>query len=235
MSIIKDITDIVFIIQARIGSQRVPRKMIKPFAHTTLTDIALEKIKYSKVIPLDNFYLAVYEKELVDIGLKHGTNIFRRSARSAQSEGTPITEIYEWWDRLHYQYCILISACNPFLSIETIDDFVTTYMRTASDGLFGVIAKKNYFWDHEKTLMTPWPSGHKIMNTKFVGITYEAAHCLYAGRMDHIGQGMWMGTFQEKSNPELYVIKEEEALDIDYPWQFEMCEMLYRARKDIAI
>lgn len=30
------------------------------------------------------------------------------------------------------------------------------------------------------------------MNTKFVDPVYEAAHCLYASRMDIIGEGMWM-------------------------------------------
>ena len=41
----KDKKDIAVIIQARLGSQRVPNKMIKQFHNTTLLDIALEKIK----------------------------------------------------------------------------------------------------------------------------------------------------------------------------------------------
>ena len=189
----KALRQLAVIIQARLSSQRVPLKMIRPFAGTTLIDIALEKIKTSHVIPLEQFYLAVYEKELIDIGLKNGVNVFQRSEKSAQSEGTVMTELYEWWDKLEHEYCVLINACAPFLSIETIDDFVKSYLKTASDGLFGVIAKKNYFWDDQKKLMTPWPKGYQIMNTKMVGVTYEAAHCLYAGRMDKIGEGIWMG------------------------------------------
>ena len=38
----KDIKNIAVVIQARLGSQRVPQKMIKPFAGTTLTDIAIK-------------------------------------------------------------------------------------------------------------------------------------------------------------------------------------------------
>ena len=41
----KSINDIAIVIQARLGSKRIPQKMIKPFAGTTLTDIFLEKIK----------------------------------------------------------------------------------------------------------------------------------------------------------------------------------------------
>ena len=42
----KDVHDIAVVIQARLGSQRVPGKMLKPFAGTTLMDIAIEKMLY---------------------------------------------------------------------------------------------------------------------------------------------------------------------------------------------
>ena len=48
----KDINEVAVIIQARLGSQRVPQKMIKPFANTTLLDIFLEKVKNCKSFPL---------------------------------------------------------------------------------------------------------------------------------------------------------------------------------------
>ena len=43
----KKIEDILFIVQARLESERVPRKMVKPFAGTTLLDILIDKIKKS--------------------------------------------------------------------------------------------------------------------------------------------------------------------------------------------
>ena len=61
---VKNINDICFIIQARLGSQRVPNKMIKPFAGTTLVDVAIEKILDSSIIPKENFYFSVHEQEL---------------------------------------------------------------------------------------------------------------------------------------------------------------------------
>ena len=75
----KDIKDILFITQARLESQRVPRKMIKPFGGTNLVDILINKVKKSTIIPLENFYLAVRDKELIDIGTKQQINIYQRS------------------------------------------------------------------------------------------------------------------------------------------------------------
>lgn len=221
----KSIDNIAVVIQARLGSQRIPQKMIKDFSGTTLTDISLEKIKKLKSISKDNFFLSAHEQELIDIGEKHGLNIFHRSEGSANSEGTPMTEMYEWWDKLPYKYCVLINPCVPFLKTETIDSFIQAYANSESDGMFGVIKKKNYFWRQDGSIITPLTED--VMNTKTVPFTYEAAHCLYAGRMDKINEGIWMGDFNKPGDIELFSMEEKECLDIDYPWQFEMCEKLY--------
>tara|TARA_Y100001938_G_C7927822_1_gene347788 strand:- start:64 stop:765 length:702 start_codon:yes stop_codon:yes gene_type:complete len=223
----KQLDNICVIIQARLGSQRIPQKMIKPFAGTTLFDLSIRKVLDSSFIPEKNFYVSVYEQELIDIANNHGANIFLRSEKSATSEGTPMTDMYEWWDKLPFEYCVLVNGCTPFLETETIDGFVKAYMETDSDGLFGVMEKKNYFWNKDGVLQTPWPESEACMNTKVVETTYEAAHCLYAGRMNTIKDGIWMGDFQTPGEIQLYPMEERECLDIDYPWQFELCETLY--------
>ena len=228
----KDIKDICVVVQARLGSERVPAKMLKDFAGTTLMDIMCQKILNSKSIPKETFFLSIHEQELLDNAGKYDLNVFQRSEKSANSEGTPLTDMYEWWDKLPFKYCILLNACAPFMKIETIDGFVEAYKNSDSDGLFGVMKKKNYFWNTDGKLVTNWPEGQACMNTKFVETTYEAAHCLYAGRMDLIGDGIWMGDFQTPGDIELYPMEEFECLDIDYQWQFDMCETIYKNRKD---
>jgi len=223
----KYLKDICVIIQARLGSQRIPQKMIKPFADTTLFDLSIQKVLDSDFIPKDNFYVSIYEQELINIAQKREASIFLRSEKSANSEGTPMTEMYEWWDKLPFKYCVLVNGCTPFLETKTIDNFVKAYMNSDSDGLFGVMEKKNYFWNKNGKLQTPWPEEQACMNTKAVEPTYEAAHCLYAGRLDLIKEGVWMGDFQKPGDIELHAMAERECLDIDYPWQFELCETLY--------
>tara|TARA_Y100000592_G_scaffold96953_1_gene166535 strand:- start:64578 stop:65258 length:681 start_codon:yes stop_codon:yes gene_type:complete len=225
----KKIDEVAIIIQARLGSQRVPKKMIKPFAGTTLLDIFLEKIRDCKSFPINNFYLSVHEKELVDIGIKHGVNIFHRSLESANSEGTPMSLMYEWHNKLPHKYAVLVNACVPFLQESTIDNFVETYLRSDKDGMFAVMEKKNYFWSEELELLTPLTEA--VMNTKTVKKTYEAAHCLYASRLDTIKKGIWMGDFNKKGDIELFPVREQECLDIDYPWQFDMCERMWELEK----
>jgi len=64
---LKNINEILFIVQVRLNSQRVPNKMIRNFAGTTLTDILLQKLVQCKNIPNHQIYLSAHEKELIDI------------------------------------------------------------------------------------------------------------------------------------------------------------------------
>tara|TARA_A100001015_G_scaffold183311_1_gene203977 strand:+ start:652 stop:1341 length:690 start_codon:yes stop_codon:yes gene_type:complete len=225
----KKLDDVCVLVQARLGSQRVPQKMIRPFAGTTLMDICLEKLSASSYIPNQNIISSVYEPELVEISERYPIQIFNRSEQSANSEGTPMTEMYEWWDKIPFKYCVLVNACAPFLKLETVEKFVEFYTSIESDGLFGVIEKKNYYWGSDFKLQTPWPEDQAVMNTKFVDTTYEAAHCLYAGKMSKIGKSIWMGDFMTPGDIQLYPMDEREVFDIDYEWQFQYYENLYKS------
>lgn len=221
----KNVNDICLVVQARLGSQRIPGKMLRPFVDTTLVDILFEKLKKLKIIPLNNIYFSAYEKELKDVAKKHKINTFYRSEQSANSEGNPLSEIYEWHDKLPYKYVILVSACNPLLKIETIDKFAESFINSKKEGAFAVFEKNTYYWDKEGKPITDW-GDLRIMNTKFVDPIYEAAHCLYASRMDIIKDGFWMDN-NLPPQPELFVMDELEAFDIDYEWQFKIGEQLY--------
>ena len=142
----KKIDDVCVVVQARLGSQRVPGKMLRPFANSTLTDILLDKLKFSQVIPKKNIFFSAYEQELKDVAHKHRIQIYDRSEKSANSEGDPLSEIYEWHDKLPFKYVVLISACNPFLKLQTIDDFFQKYLMSDNDGQFAVFEKKQYYW-----------------------------------------------------------------------------------------
>ena len=226
----RSIDEIAVVVQARLSSKRIPNKMLEPFAGSTLTDICLEKIKNSKLIKPENFYFSVYEPELKELADRHGVQVWNRSEASANSEGTPITELFDWWEHLsdQYKYVVVVSACCPLLKIDTIDEFIRSYANNDNDGFLSVVEKRNYFWDHNHNLITPWPEGHDIMNTKYVKPTYETAQCLYAGRLDKLGQGIWMGRLYNEGEVGIFPIGEEEAFDIDYPDQLVTIEALYK-------
>jgi len=230
----KSISDILIVIQSRLNSQRVPRKMLRNFADSNLFEIAIQKLLISKVIPKNNVYVSIYEPELKDIADKYDVNIYGRSFESANNDNS-LKTIYEWHDKLPFKYVIKVNACSPLLPIGTIDDFVKEFISQEEDNLFGVIPIKDYFWNKEGKLITPWPSDQTIMNTKAVEITYKAAHVLYASRMDLISKNMFMGDFQKEGGIKLYEMNELECFDIDYDWQFSVAEMIYKQMKNVDV
>jgi spore coat polysaccharide biosynthesis protein SpsF (cytidylyltransferase family) len=61
---LKNLSEIGIIVQARLSSVRVPRKMLKPFAGTTLLDILFKKLTTSLVIPRSNIIFSAHEPQL---------------------------------------------------------------------------------------------------------------------------------------------------------------------------
>lgn len=222
----KNLKDIAIVVQARLESTRVPGKMLRPFAGTTLVDILLNKLRQSELIDPNQVYLSFYEEELKDAAVKYPFNLFNRSEQSSNSEGSPITEIFEWWNKLDKKYVVMISACNPLLTIETIEKFILDFINSDKEGAFAVFEKKTYYWDKNKNSITDWKESC-TMNTKFVEPVYEAAHCLYASRTDIIGEGKWVDVNSPWST-ELFIMNELEAFDIDYEFQFKVAEELFK-------
>lgn len=225
----KRIEDICILVQARLSSTRVPQKMIRPFANSNLVEILFKKLKKSSIIPIGNIRFSAWDEDLKQIAVKHGIEVHHRSKMSAKSEGIILQELFDWHDKLPYKYVIMISACNPLLKGETIDAFVEHFLSSDQENCFAVFEKKTYYWDKNGANLTDW-KGITSMNTKLVDSVYEAAHCLYASRLDIIGEGFWMNT---KTPPDLnlFTMPEIEAFDIDYEWQFQVAEELYKKTK----
>ena len=223
--------DISLVIQARLGSQRVPGKMLRPFAGTTLVDILLEKISNLKSIEPSQVYFCAYEDELLETASKYPVNTIKRSKESSQEE-KDIRVLFEWYKQIPTNYLVMVSACNPLLKKETIDKFIEQYQNSDKEGAISVYESKNYFWDSEGKMLNKWPEGFTSMNTKFVETTRIAAHCMYGSRVDIIEEGYWVNQ-EPPYEPELINMPEIEAFDIDYEWQFKVAEQLYKNKENL--
>jgi len=228
----KNINDVVFIIQARTQSTRVPNKMLRPFAGSNLFEIAIQKILNSAIIPNRNFYLSIMDRELIDIANAYEVNYIPRSEESTQ-EPVTLQKVFEWHTKLPFKYYVIVNACNPLLQVETIERFTKAFLETNSRGMFGVFEKKTFLFNSGGEMLNRFYGEDKYLatlETKFVETCYEAAHSLYAGTMEDIARGVYMGSFKKTDDPAFFVMEEIECFDVDWPWQFDMAERLYLTR-----
>lgn len=226
----KDINDICFILQSRLNSKRLPEKVIRPFAKTTLFNIAIEKLLDSEIIPNENIYCSLYDDELKDIAKQYPVNIFHRSEESV-SESTDTKVVLEWGCKLPHKWFFILNPCSPLLSVETIDSFVKHFLNSPYKSLFSVHKTKNFYWDSNKSMITPFPGA---VDTKLVDETYSGAHVLYAGSNEDIKNNVYLGDFTP-NYPELFVVDERETLDIDELWQFKYAEVLYNNKIHLGL
>ena len=226
----KDINDILFIVEARLNSGRMHQKMVRPFADTTLLDLVLSKLTSIDLIPKDNLYLSAYEDEIKQVGIKHNVNIYNRSYESANAED--LQTVKEWHDKLPFKYVIAINPCTPLIKPSTIESFITSFIESEDEGAFSVFEKQTYYWGKDGKMITDWPEGQQMFNTKFVDPIYEAAHVLYASRLDIIKKGYYI-TDKMPVEPHLFVMNELEAFDIDYDHQFKVAEQLYKIENNV--
>jgi CMP-N-acetylneuraminic acid synthetase len=204
---------------ARTGSQRCKRKMVRPFAETSLTDICLKKLSKLNV---DTFF-AGYEplfKEKCDF---HGVSFVQRTEKSSLTEKSAL-EIWDFIEHQPYEYFLQINACQPFLTEETISKFIEACIEDEKPK-FAVIRNKNYFTDTDGNPYN-FSKDLKLMNTKMVKPVYEFAHSLYFFNKSYFLEN---GRFWDWNEVRYIEIKDGlESFDIDTEDDFKMAEAMWR-------
>ena len=229
--------EITCIIQARItGSKRVPQKMIKPFAGTSLIRIALEKAMKCQNLDRSRIYLSACEDQLKDIAEDVGVSVFERPLNSVVENDQvkpKMRDVYSFAYDIESEYFMMLSACNPMLSIDTIDRAVDFFQNNDIKSLFSVIERKNFYFDKDSKILSKYQGSPEDREyfyhfaTTLVEPVYEAAHSIYIFNTEFFkAHNMHRWSFTH-NDPYMFEIPPEEAFDIDYPWQFELAEKLY--------
>ena len=228
----KELSDILFIVQARLNSSRLPGKMLKPFAGTSLLEVTINSVQKS-IIPPENFYLSINEQPLIDLANKYNVNIYPRSTQSIRNDDSipfALSEVFEWWDKLPFKYFIIMNGCNPLVTPETINKFVTEFQH-ADGGLLSVKEHKHWMYKKDGSyVQTNYGNedARVTFNSKYVETLYSNGP-LKGGLLSDIGNNVYCHDFT-KSAPNLWVYPDEEYVDIDYEWEFKLAEQLYKLR-----
>jgi CMP-N-acetylneuraminic acid synthetase len=222
----KQLSDILFIVQARLNSSRLPGKMLKPFAGSNITQITIDKVKQS-IIPNKNFYLSINEPELIELANTNNVNVYTRGDLSIDnSKILSLSETWDWWDKLPFKYFVLINACNPLMKIETLNNFIEQFQQT-ENGLISVIEHKRWFYTPDGKFPQKNYGDENAWNTfnsQWVEPLYSNGP-LKGGLMEDIGNNIHIHDF--KTPPKVFKYPKEEYYDIDYQEEFDFAEKLY--------
>ena len=211
--------EITVCFQSRLESERVPRKMLEPFAGTTLFDLALARLE---LVDASRKFVSCRGPELLAKAARYDLEVFERTEASALEE-EDVAVMFEWADEyLKTEWVVWFNPCLPLLKVETINNFITNFREAATDAMLAAVETKNYFFEKDGS---PVAAGSESLNTKTAPVLYRAAHAIYATRREDIRQGKLFG-----QPPVLWPMRDDEQLiDVDWPWQFKMAEVYFQS------
>ncbi len=226
---------IAALIQARLSSERCPRKMLRSFGGTTLIDVALDKFASELSVPL---YFAVHDEELLDKYVEHrrrtdyGFILIRRNKESAASDDVKV--VLNYLKDIEEDYILWINPCHAFLTLDTVEAALK-HFHSLLVGAPSPVSMTSVTFTHSWYYRV---DGDPInfrdptqLDTKRSPPLIEVAHAFHIfHRQQFLDRGcFWMN--RRFDDPYFYIIPTEEALDIDTELDFEIAEALWRHRK----
>lgn len=224
---------LICVVSARLGSQRVPRKMVRPFADSCLLDICLRTLQACPSLN-DRLYLSasLEEPDIIQIGDRLGVPVFHRS-RASLAEPSDCRTVHEYAQHLDSEWFLHVSACNPLLRVETIERAMRVWA-AMNTSLMAVVRRQTFFFDETGRMLNGFrgtEANRATLETKLVDPVWEAAHSLYIWRREEVVQHNRFSPMTA-DDPYLFEIPPEQFVDIDLPWQFQRAEALYRAERE---
>jgi len=216
-------TKVSILINARTKSTRLPRKLVRPFAGTTLIDVALEKL--ARMDFVSHRYFAAAEDELLDRAKAFsGVEILRRDPRAVAPGYNDHRLVFAHYERVEADYIVWMNPCHPLLSIDTLRRAVDHTVQTQHNSYTSVIPTTDWIFDD---------SGLPITNTRASMLStdhskkfFKVAHAFHVIRKD-----FFLRTYQywtlTRNDPALIEIPVDESYDVNTPIEFDVAEAAY--------
>lgn len=219
------------IIPARGGSKRIPRKNLLPLNGIPLLAYTIRAAIKSQCF--DTIIVSSEDVEIQSLAKQEGVFFDDRPANLAGDKVTKVEVVREFLSRpgnkKHYEtVCVLLPTC-PFRTFMDIRNAYDVFHDSEVRFLIGVTAYDFPIQlaltkeDSEGSLMRPFfDDGYKKTRSQDLKTMYHPNGAMYiAGVNEFLELGSF---FNDKMLT--YEMSAINSFDIDYPWQFELAEII---------
>jgi CMP-N-acetylneuraminic acid synthetase len=211
------------LINARLLSSRLPRKMVLPFAGTTLIDIALQKL--AALDFLHGRYFAVAEDELASRAGKYANiTLLRRDPQSVQPGYNGNQKVFEHCRKIEAEYILWLNPCSPLLSINTIRSAAEQVISSRHNSYTSVVETTDWIFDQDGTPITNTEPG--MISTAHSRKFYRVAHAFHVLNKATFLQNFVPWTLT-RFDPALIPINRDESYDVNDDLEFRIAEAAY--------
>lgn len=211
------------LVAVRSGSTRVVNKNIRPFAGSTLLDLKLEQLK--RIPNLDGIVVNSNSDEMLDIAKSHGVSTIKRDEYYA-SNSVSMSDVYKnMAENMDCDVIAYINVTNPLLKDETIIKAIDTYKKLVLSGMFDSLNSAHLIKEFmfKDNLPINYDLRHQPRSQDLPDIAALNFAINIISRETMIKNRNVVG-----DKPNIFIIDEVEATDIDNLIDFEFAEFVYR-------
>lgn len=214
----------------RKGSQRVPRKNLRPLGGKPygLLQIKLDQLLATRQI--DRIVLSTDDEEIIEFAQNlddERFQIHQRDDRLASSNTSTDNLVGHAADLIPQGHILWTHVTSPFVTAEDYDRIVARYRHALDEGydsLMTVTELRGFLWDrhgpvnYDRTV-EKWPRTQTLEPIYEVNsAAFLAPVEVYAEQLDRIG-----------GRPYMYPLEKVQGFDIDWSEDFQMAEALLTA------
>jgi CMP-N-acetylneuraminic acid synthetase len=212
------------VINARTQSSRVPSKLIRPFAGTSLIEIALAKL--DKMDFFERRFLAVADEELVKLGQRFkNVEILLRDNEAVKKGVNPLEVTFAHYLRVPTDWVFVFNPCLPMMTIETIKSAYDHFQKTSHNSYTAVVPTGDWIFDSDGRALTNADPRNATTNLK--RSFFKGCHAFHIHNKSFFRENGILWTFSP-NDPHVIEIPEAEAVDVDTPHEFDLAEHIYR-------
>jgi CMP-N-acetylneuraminic acid synthetase len=219
-------------IPARGGSQRIPRKNIREFCGTTLLDLTLRSVIDSNAF--EKIILSSDDPEILEKASQYSdVELHTRQPELSDDKATVFSVFHHLLlENPGYDFMGGVLVTSPFKNANHIQGAVNLYKK--ENGNKNVISVTNFDYPPQFGFQINRESGELKM--LFPEVFAKTTNSKFMEAMCHNNGVIWVGSTKNylenktfyKGSLVGYEMDSISSFDIDYPYQFEIAEMIYK-------
>nr|WP_314463408.1 hypothetical protein [uncultured Clostridium sp.] len=214
------------LVAVRSGSIRVPNKNIRQFADSNLLEIKLKQLL--RIKELDGIIVNTNDDNMIKLALKYGCEVIKRSEYYS-SNSVSMSDVYKnMAESFNADIVAYMNVTNPLLEDNTIIEAIKEYKNKSDifDSLNSAHLIKEFLFKDNLAINYDLRHQPRSQDLPDICALNFAINILSKEKMIECKNVVGY-------NPNIFIIDEVEAIDIDNLIDFEFAEFVYKKRKNL--
>ena len=211
------------VVNARLDTTGLPRKLVRPFAGTTLLEVALDKL--NRMDFFASRYVAITDDELKPVVSRfENLGILDWKPAPLQQGRMASKETFAYYLSVPSEYIFVLEPSFPFLTAKTVQHAVEIFRTTDFPSYISGVESRDWIFDREGNALTN--SDPRNVTTNVGRLFYKAVDAFRFIQRDFFRRHGCFWSLRQ-NDPHVIPIPEAEAVQVRNEIEFMYAEFCY--------